>query len=228
MKLLLTGGAGFIGSNVVHHIIDRPEVERLVNLDCLTYAGHPENLAGVAEHPKYCFGRSISATKRAWFESGATARRHPRAPPGRRVPRGPLDLRPGAISSTRTWWAPSTCSSCRNLWLTPSPRPAFRVRNSALRVRMSVSSRFDGRGVRQPGPHRLLHRNNALRAQFPLLGQQGRQRHARPGLPPHLRAAGGHHNARTTTARISSPRNSSRSSSRACWAGSQSRSTATG
>jgi dTDP-glucose 4,6-dehydratase len=55
MKLLVTGGAGFIGSNLIHHIIDRPEVERLVNLDCLTYAGHPANLEKVSRHPKYAF-----------------------------------------------------------------------------------------------------------------------------------------------------------------------------
>ena len=55
MNLLVTGGAGFIGSNVVHHVIDRPEVTRLVNLDCLTYAGHPENLEKVSRHPKYVF-----------------------------------------------------------------------------------------------------------------------------------------------------------------------------
>ncbi|MGO8837982.1 MAG: dTDP-glucose 4,6-dehydratase [Limisphaerales bacterium] len=55
MKLLITGGAGFIGSNLIHHVIDRPEVEKLVNLDCLTYAGHLENLEKVARHPKYVF-----------------------------------------------------------------------------------------------------------------------------------------------------------------------------
>ena len=55
MNLLITGGAGFIGSNLIQHIIDRPEIKRLVNLDCLTYAGHPANLAGVAKHPKYAF-----------------------------------------------------------------------------------------------------------------------------------------------------------------------------
>jgi dTDP-glucose 4,6-dehydratase len=55
MNLLITGGAGFIGSNVIHHVIDRPEVTRLVNLDCLTYAGHLENLEKVARHPKYVF-----------------------------------------------------------------------------------------------------------------------------------------------------------------------------
>jgi dTDP-glucose 4,6-dehydratase len=55
MNLLITGGAGFIGSNLIHHIIDRPEITKLVNLDCLTYAGRLENLAGVAKHPKYTF-----------------------------------------------------------------------------------------------------------------------------------------------------------------------------
>jgi dTDP-glucose 4,6-dehydratase len=55
MNLLITGGAGFIGSNVIHHVIDRPEVRKLVNLDCLTYAGHLGNLAKVSNHPKYTF-----------------------------------------------------------------------------------------------------------------------------------------------------------------------------
>ncbi len=55
MRLLVTGGAGFIGSNLIAHVIDRPEVERLVNLDCLTYAGHLENLESVSRHPKYVF-----------------------------------------------------------------------------------------------------------------------------------------------------------------------------
>ena len=55
MNLLVTGGAGFIGSNVIHHVIDRPEITRLVNLDCLTYAGHLESLTAIARHPKYAF-----------------------------------------------------------------------------------------------------------------------------------------------------------------------------
>ncbi|HOA61645.1 MAG: dTDP-glucose 4,6-dehydratase [Verrucomicrobia bacterium] len=57
MNLLVTGGAGFIGSNFIHHVIDRPEIERLVNLDCLTYAGHLANLETVSEHPKYVFAK---------------------------------------------------------------------------------------------------------------------------------------------------------------------------
>ena len=55
MNLLITGGAGFIGSNLIQHVIDRPQVVKLVNLDCLTYAGRLENLTDVAKHPKYLF-----------------------------------------------------------------------------------------------------------------------------------------------------------------------------
>lgn len=55
MKLLVTGGAGFIGSNLILHIIDRAEIEVLVNLDCLTYAGHLANLERVKNHARYRF-----------------------------------------------------------------------------------------------------------------------------------------------------------------------------
>jgi len=76
MNLLITGGCGFIGSNLVRHIIDRPEVARLVNLDCLTYAGHPENLAGIDSHPKYVFEqvdlRDKAAVLRVVKEHGIT------------------------------------------------------------------------------------------------------------------------------------------------------------
>lgn len=56
MNLLITGGAGFIGSNLIRYMIDLPVVSRLVNLDALTYAGHLENLAGIHDqHPRYVF-----------------------------------------------------------------------------------------------------------------------------------------------------------------------------
>jgi len=55
MNLLITGGAGFIGSNLIHHVIQLPHIDKLINLDCLTYAGHLANLKGAAENPKYAF-----------------------------------------------------------------------------------------------------------------------------------------------------------------------------
>src|SRR6476660_6791290 len=68
MNLLITGGAGFIGSNLIHHVIDRPEIARLVNLDCLTYAGHLANLAKVSGHPKYIFEKVDLRDKNAVLE----------------------------------------------------------------------------------------------------------------------------------------------------------------
>jgi dTDP-glucose 4,6-dehydratase len=55
MKLLITGGAGFIGSNFIHHILGtQPETE-IVNLDALTYAGNLENLAALKDDQRYRF-----------------------------------------------------------------------------------------------------------------------------------------------------------------------------
>jgi dTDP-glucose 4,6-dehydratase len=68
MNLLITGGAGFIGSNLIHHVINRPEITKLVNLDCLTYAGRLENLAGVVKHPKYSFEKVDLRDKNAVLE----------------------------------------------------------------------------------------------------------------------------------------------------------------
>jgi len=65
MILLITGGAGFIGSNMIHQVIDRPEVEILINLDCLTYAGNPANVRDVEHHPKYVFEEVDLRDKRA-------------------------------------------------------------------------------------------------------------------------------------------------------------------
>jgi dTDP-glucose 4,6-dehydratase len=55
MNLLITGGCGFIGSNVIHHLMERPEITLLVNLDCLTYAANPANLETMPVQPKYRF-----------------------------------------------------------------------------------------------------------------------------------------------------------------------------
>lgn len=56
-RLLVTGGAGFIGSNFIRHILPRPDIEQVVNLDLLTYAGNLRNLSDVSEDPRYTFVR---------------------------------------------------------------------------------------------------------------------------------------------------------------------------
>ncbi|PLR82596.1 dTDP-glucose 4,6-dehydratase [Bacillus canaveralius] len=55
MKLLVTGGAGFIGSNFVRYMINKYPEYQIVNLDLLTYAGNLENLKDVEDKPNYKF-----------------------------------------------------------------------------------------------------------------------------------------------------------------------------
>ena len=55
MRLVVTGGAGFIGSNFIRHVLSVTDDVEVVNLDALTYAGNPASLADVAEDRRYSF-----------------------------------------------------------------------------------------------------------------------------------------------------------------------------
>jgi dTDP-glucose 4,6-dehydratase len=57
MNILITGGAGFIGSNLIRQILDETS-HRIVNVDKLTYAGNLSSLADCAENPRYCFEKA--------------------------------------------------------------------------------------------------------------------------------------------------------------------------
>ena len=55
MVILITGGAGFIGSNLIHYWLAQNPGDTIVNFDALTYAGNLANLAGVESNPNYHF-----------------------------------------------------------------------------------------------------------------------------------------------------------------------------
>ena len=80
-RLLVTGGAGFIGSNFVHHWLGKHPGDRVVVLDALTYAGCRENLEDVEQNPDFRFvagdirghrsGEALASPRRV---AGRTAR----------------------------------------------------------------------------------------------------------------------------------------------------------
>ena len=55
MNIIVTGGAGFIGSNFVQHMVNKYPDYEIINLDLLTYAGNLENLKPVEDKPNYRF-----------------------------------------------------------------------------------------------------------------------------------------------------------------------------
>ncbi|MFC5469677.1 dTDP-glucose 4,6-dehydratase [Cohnella suwonensis] len=67
MKLLVTGGAGFIGSNFVHYMLREHPQDEIINVDSLTYAGNLENLRSVDSNLNYRFVKA-DITDRAALE----------------------------------------------------------------------------------------------------------------------------------------------------------------
>ena len=122
MNLLITGGAGFIGSNLIHHVIDDPQIAKLVNLDCLTYAGRLENLEKVAHHPKYVFERvdlrDKAATLRVVRQHAITHVMHLAAES--HVDRSITG--PGDFISTNILGTFNLLEACRECWLSPKSK----------------------------------------------------------------------------------------------------------
>jgi dTDP-glucose 4,6-dehydratase len=75
-SVLVTGGCGFIGSNFIHYLLEAEPDVRIVNLDCLTYAGNLANLTSVAEDPRYRFVKADITDRevvRKVFKAGVTS-----------------------------------------------------------------------------------------------------------------------------------------------------------
>ena len=68
MTIIVTGGAGFIGSNFIFHMLDKYPDYRIVCLDCLTYAGNLSTLAPVMDNPNFRFVKESITDREAVYK----------------------------------------------------------------------------------------------------------------------------------------------------------------
>ena len=68
MKIIVTGGAGFIGSNFVYYELNNHPDDEIICLDALTYAGNMETLAGALENPKFKFVKGDIADRKLVYD----------------------------------------------------------------------------------------------------------------------------------------------------------------
>ena len=78
MKIIVTGGAGFIGSNFIFHMLKKHPDYRIICLDCLTYAGNLSTLAPVMDEPNFRFPINILVKA---FRIGSSRNQHDCYPP---------------------------------------------------------------------------------------------------------------------------------------------------
>ena len=97
MTIIVTGGAGFIGSNFIFHMLEKYPDYRIVCLDCLTYAGNLSTLAPVMDNPNFRFVKESITDREAVYK--LFEEEHPGH--GRelrsRKPRRPFHREPGSI-----------------------------------------------------------------------------------------------------------------------------------
>ena len=67
MNIIVTGGAGFIGSNFVFHMLNKYPDYRIVCLDCLTYAGNLSTLEPVMDNPNFRFVKESITDREAFY-----------------------------------------------------------------------------------------------------------------------------------------------------------------
>ena len=75
MKIIVTGGAGFIGGNFVHYMLKKYSEYKIICADCLTYAGNMETLAPVINNPNFKFCKADITDRGAVF--GVFEEEHP-------------------------------------------------------------------------------------------------------------------------------------------------------
>ena len=193
--LLVTGGAGFIGSDFVREVLARRDGTRITVLDKLTYAGNRGNLAAVEDDPGrprgFAFVQGDIADPA--MVAPLVARRRRRRQLRRRVPRRPLDPRSGGVPAHRRDRRPRAARGLSRAG-DGRTRPVRFLQVSTDEVYGSVDEGYS-------------RESDAARPALPVRGGQGRRRAAGPSLPRDLRPGRRRSRAaRTPTGPSSTPR----------------------
>lgn len=127
---LVTGCAGFIGSNFVHYMLEKYQDIRLVNLDKLTYAGNLENLEDIKDDARHIFVKGDICDKA--LDTDLIAKYDPdyviNFAAESHVDRS---IRNPEILLSPMFWAPLTCcSAARMLGTMPTPRPGRKAKST--------------------------------------------------------------------------------------------------
>ena len=183
-SLLVTGGAGFIGANFVHHWLHTHPGDRVVVLDALTYAGNSASLEPVAQPSRASRSSTATSARRSWRVAAPRARDHDDRAPRGRVACGPLDRGPDAFIETNVVGTHALAQG--------GPHGLARRRVGAAGERGSTTSpptRCTARSVPTIAPFR---EDTPYAPELALRGEQGGLRPPGARLSPHLRAAGHH------------------------------------
>ena len=170
MNVLITGGCGFIGSNLVHHLRARRPDWTVVTLDKLTYAGNLENLAALEGDPKHVFVRGDICNRElidhvvGLYRIEAVLHLAAESHVDRSI------LGPEVFVQTNVLGTQVLLEACK----------AIGVRRFVM---VSTDEVYGSLGA-----DRCVHRDVAASALEPVFGVEGRRRPHRAGLRPHLRA----------------------------------------
>ena len=86
MNIIVTGGAGFIGSNFIFHMLNKYPDYRIICLDCLTYAGNLSTLEPVMDNPNFRFVKESITDRDAVYKDRKSTRLNSSHPSSSRMP----------------------------------------------------------------------------------------------------------------------------------------------